>query len=73
MKPTKNTEQNLLARVRMPKRITTEAQRARRRGTTFASAPLCFKRLDKNVALLGFLSGKLADATALSPCRLRLS
>ena len=48
----------LLPRVRVPKRKTTEAQRARRRGATSASVPsvpLWFKRLDKNVVLLGVL------------------
>ena len=47
----------LLPRVRVPKRRTTEAQRARRRGATSAvpSVPLWFKRLDKNVVLLGVL------------------
>ena len=48
----------LLPRVRVPKRRTTEAQRARRRGATSASVPsvpLWFKRLDKNVVLLGDL------------------
>ena len=45
----------LLPSVRVPKRRTTEAQRARRRGATSASVPsvpLWFKRLDKNVVLL---------------------
>ena len=45
----------LVPRVRVPKRINTEAQRAPKRGaisTSVPSVPLCFKRLDKNVVLL---------------------
>ena len=48
--------QGLLPRVRVPKRRTTEAQRSRKRGASSASVPsvpLWFKRLDKNVVLLG--------------------